>query len=228
VPTPNDGLAYAKRFIGNLPVDDASLKYRLLNDAHNQLWMAAPWPWSVAALEIVTLVNDQQDYNLSSHSDLLSFLQCSATEGQTRRDIPVSCALPASSIMKGTVGQVMYVPGSPQKLRTFPVPKGYAASSTNLITVYKKTATAIDADNADTSYSTISGVHDEWFWVYQELILLKAYAFKQDPRMGGVQVTPQGLAYSGQYATVMAGIAAMKDGEEQFFTTLGKPVGNNG
>jgi hypothetical protein len=48
VPTPANALAYAKRFVGNLPIDDSAMKYRVLNWAHNKLWMAAP-PSTIAS-----------------------------------------------------------------------------------------------------------------------------------------------------------------------------------
>ena len=229
MPTPQDALNYAKRFIGRMPLDDTDIKLRILDDASAELWMAAPWPWSVSMLEVVTMTNDVQDYSLSSYTDLLCLQHVSQTNGQEKTDLAISSILPSTSVIKGRPSQIMYIPGSPQKLRLLPVPTGYPGGSLpNILTVYKKIAPIIDGSNIATSYLTTTGVHDAWFWVYESIVLRKAFEFSHDPRLGSIQTGPNGTIYTGQYAVVMDGIAKMKESEEKFLNTLGQEVTNRG
>lgn len=231
MPTPNDALNYAKRFLGNVPLDDANLKLRLLDDAHKMLWMADNWPWTVASLEVVTLVNDQQEVDLANtYTDFLSLQHAYivASNGQTKDDLRVASVLPVTTILKGRPVQVQYVAGSPNKLRFFPVPTGYASLPTSqvpkVLGIYKKKSATIDNTSAAADYTTTAGVPTDYFWVYQEIILLKGYEFTHDPRLGAVQIGPNGTVYSGQYAVVQDALAAIRRNEEKFFTTLGEIV----
>jgi hypothetical protein len=225
-PTADDALNYAKRWVGNAPIDDANLKLRLLNDATCMLWMAAPWQWTVNAVEETTVTNAQQDISLAgAYADLLNLIHMHWTDGQVKKDLQVASTLPSTASLNGTVSQVAYIAGSPNKLRLYPVPAGYG-SGTKIVGYYKKIAPVIDVSNEGNSYSTVTGGHDEWFWVFQEIVLLKAYRFIKDPREGAVQVGPQGTAYTGQNAVVQAAISSMMAGEEKFYKTLGEVVGN--
>jgi hypothetical protein len=248
MPTPQDALNYAKRMCGNMPVDDANLNPRVLDDANKALWMAAPWRWTIAPLEVVTLVNNQQDYSLAAHTDLLFLVQSSITDGEQRSELQVSANLPSTPSapfpIVGKVQRVSYVPGSPQKLRTFPVPSGYPTTAMpSLLTWYKQLAPTVSGPNQATDYTTLTattggggtnvGFPGEFFWVYREMVLLYAYQFTHDARLGGVAFenavdkTGQNVAttkYSGQYAVVHDGIQQMKIAEKKFFDSIGNEV----
>jgi len=226
-PTADDALNYAKRAIGNAPFDDASIKLRALNDATCQLWLAAPWQWTVGQLEEVTLVNAQQDVSLAgTYTDFLNLLNVHVTDGQTKKDLVVAATLPSTTSLNGTVSQAAYIAGSPNKLRLYPIPAGYTSNAMKVNAIYKKTAPVIDGTTESQSYKTLTGMHDEWFWVFQEIVLLKAYEFVKDPRTGTITAGPQGIQKNGQYAKVADAIAAMMQGEEKFLKTLGDQVGN--
>lgn len=232
MPTPNDAMAYAKRFVGNMPIDDSTIKFRILDDAHVKLWMAANWSWTLGALEVVSLTNDTQEVNLAgAYTDFLGLVHASyvGSGGQeTKGDIAISAILPVTTIITGRPTQIMYVPGTPNKVRFLPVPTGYATLPVSqvpkVLAIYKKKRTEIVTGNAGNSYLTTSGVPDEWFWVYQEIVLLKAYQFTHDPRLGNVQTGPNGVAYTGQFAVVEAALAAMRANEEPLLDSLGKEI----
>jgi hypothetical protein len=202
--SPQNALDYAKRFVGRVPLDDTEIKLRMLDDAHKKLWMAAPWRWTVATGEIVSLVNDTQDYNLTALTDFLYISQASYTNGQEKNDLVVASVLPAvTTQLKGRPSQVSFVDGSPQKLRFLPVPSGYAAGAApKVLWVYKKQAVDIASGNVSSDYNTTFGIPDEWFWVYQEIVLLKAYQFTNSPKTGGVTVANGAVQYSGQFGVV--------------------------
>jgi hypothetical protein len=233
---------------GNMPVDDSNLNPRVLDDANKALWMAANWRWTIAPLEVLTIVNTQQDYSLASHPDLLFLVNSSITDGEQKSELIVTAnlpAIPSNPPIVGKVQRVSYVPGSPQKLRTFPVPSGYPnAAMPSLFTWYKQLAPTISPTNIATDYSTITqttggsgtnvGYPQEFFWVYREMVLLYAYQFTHDARLGGVAFensvdpkTGQNVAtakYSGQYAVVQDGIQQMKTAEKRFFDSIGNEV----
>lgn len=225
-PAPQDAINYAKRWVGNAPIDDTNLLYRILNDATCMLWMAAPWLWTVAPFEEVTVVNGTQDVSLGgSYSNLMIPIHFNWTDGQIKKDIQVASVLPSTSSLNGTISQAAYVAGSPNKMRFYPVPAGYA-SGTKVNGFYKLVAPVIAAGNINTAYSTITGGHDEWFWVFQEIVLLKAYRFIKDAREGIIQYAPAGPTYTGQYAVVQDALTKMMTAEEKFYKTLGEVASN--
>jgi hypothetical protein len=193
-------------------------------------------------------VNAQQDYSLASHPDLLFLVNCSITDGEQKSELIVTANLPSLGVTPPIVGKVQrvsYVPGSPQKLRTFPVPSGYPSSAMpSVLTWYKQLAPTIIAGNMTTDYTTLTqttggsgtnvGYPAEFFWVYREMVLLYAYQFTHDARLGAVAFensvdpkTGQNVAstkYSGQYAVVQDGIQQMKTAEKKFFDSIGNEV----
>ena len=220
--SPSDALAYAKRFVGHLPIDDTDTKYRLLDDASKKLWMAAPWRWTIGTLEAVTLVNDTQDISLANtYTDLYALLAAFLTDGSDKKDLIVTGVLPTVINVKGEPSQVAYISGTPNKLRFLPFPTGYTVVPT-VIAVYKKIHTDITLSNFETDGA--AGVPDEWFPVYQEIVLLKAFQFSHDPRLGSVGVGANGIQFTGQYAVVEAAIQEMRQKEKKYLGALGVEV----
>jgi hypothetical protein len=229
VPSPLDALNYAKRLTGNLPIDDANLKYRVLNSAHNDLWMAAPWRWTVGDIDVVTLVNDTQDYNVTAKSDFLFLVHAWRTNGQEKTDLTISASLPSTSIIKGQTSQISYITGTPDKVRTLPVPTGYdAADLPKIVSIYKKKPTEIVVGNEANDYETTFGVPKVWFPVYEKLVLWHAYQFAFSPRSGTVTFAGGQVQYSGQAGVAMAAIQDMRTAEKKFLDSIGQVVTNNG
>jgi hypothetical protein len=252
--TPQDALNYAKRMCGNMPVDDSNLNPRVLDDANKALWMAADWRWTIAPLEVLTIANAQQDYPLASHPDLLFLVHSSITDGEQKSDLIVTANLPSTPTNPPIVGKVQRVsyvpgvagtPGTPQKLRTFPVPSGYPTSAMpSMFTWYKQLAPTIVGTNVTTDYTALTqttggsgtnvGFPAEFFWIYREMVLLYAYQFTHDARLGSVagetSTDPKtgqqiyNVKYSGQYAVVQDGIQQMKMAEKRFFDSIGQEV----
>lgn len=255
MPAPQDALNYAKRMCGNMPVDDVNLNPRVLDDASRMLWMVAPWRWTIQPLEVITLSNNAQDYALASHTDLLFLVQASLTDGVQRSELQVTANLPSTSVLTGKPTRVSFVPPtSAGKLRTLPVPSQLIAPIPSILAWYKQLAPTINAGNQLNQYNTITqttggggsnvGFPDEFFWVYREAVLLYAYQFTHDARLGAVQVEKAEdpkqrtmsavpspdvapvvtITYTGQYAVVQDGIQQMRVAEKKFFDSLGFEV----
>ena len=211
--TPQDALNYAKRFIGDAPLDDANLRFRVLDAANKHLWFIEPWRWTVGALEVVTLSNSVQDYVLQTPpADLFSLLTAKLVHDDQIHDLSVTAVLPQTTAILGRPTQVAYVSGS---LRVLPVPTGYTSVMPRVVALYKKKAPVIDAGNINTNLSTTTGMPDDWFHVYEELVLLKAFQFMSSPR------------YAQQQQAVDRLIQIMLLTEPKIFNTVGAPVSNH-
>jgi hypothetical protein len=225
VPTPNDAMAFAKRFIGRMPVDDAEIKLRILDDAHRKLWTAAPWRWTIGSLDTVQLVNDQQDYVITPAPDVQHVVRSTVHDGQNAYELAIESSIAASTVLKGRPDRVAMA--GTNTLRFLPVPKGYTTGPT-VISLYKKHAVAIDGTNVGNVYSTL-GIPDDWFWVYQEIVLLRALQFANSPRVGSVAVAANGMVqYSGQYAAVEAAINEMRQKEPTHLLVSGERLVQRG
>lgn len=225
MPTPNEAMEFAKRFIGRMPVDDAEIRYRILDDAHRRLWTAAPWRGTIASLDQVQLVNDQQSYNITAASDFQYLVRATVHDGQNPFELTIEPSIAITDKLKGRPERVA-MEGT-NVLRFLPVPKGYTTGPT-VISLYKKKATAISAANAGNEYSLL-GIPDDWFWVYQEIVLLRALQFANSPRVGNVSVASNGaVQYSGQYAAVEAAINEMRTKEPMYLTVTGEKVVQRG
>jgi len=221
--TPQDALDYAKRFVGNMPFDNDTIKYRVLDDAAKQLWMHANWSWTVDNLEVVTWVNDQQDHQLSAApSDFYQLVEAYAWSGAEKIPLLVTHTLPADTANKGIPARVSwYEAGENEYLRFLPCPAGYTTAP-KVYSIYKQTHTDVAVGNIATEGA--AGCPDEWFWVYQEIVLGKAFSFTHDPRLGQVQAGPQGAVYTGQLGVIAAALGEMRRIENPIYGPNGEVV----
>lgn len=222
MPTPQEAIDYAKRFIGNMPVDDTEMKLRILNDASDLIWHAAPWRWSVGALDIVTLQNDQQDYEVNEPTDFNDLLFCYLTDGQQKWDVQVAGALPETQVMKGQPSAVSLEGDA--TLRFLPVPTGYG-DAVYALTWYKKLSPEITADNLTTDWETTTGA-GAWGHVFQAFVLYYAMQFANYPKAGGVTFMDGKAQYTGQLGVAMALLDRMIASEPKFLDSLGREVEN--
>jgi hypothetical protein len=209
-----------------MPVDDTDINVRLLDDAHKALWMAHPFIWTVESLNVIPVVNGQQDYTLTPDANLLYLESCQLVDAENKKDLIIASTIPLTNIITGPVTQVMYV-SDPQSLRLFPVPAAYPSTTPALVSIAKLKALNLTSGNISTDYSTLTGFRNEWFWVYQELVLLKAFTFTHDGREGAVGTDSTGQSkYSGQWAVAMDAIARMWASEKRIFSELGDEIQN--
>lgn len=214
---PSTALTYAKRFVKNGRVDDSSIAVRILDDANKMLWMVAPWSWSIGALDPVTLADGVQDYTVSDPGDFLRIQWAARSDSDTLYNIGVVPALPVLAAHKGQVKKIAHVStsGGNVTVRTWPT----ANSTDKVLLLYKKTSTAVTAGNKDTTTTLV--FPDEFYPLYQEMVLYKAWQFFGDPRAGGAQSNGQQNAFSGQLGLVMALVREYLAGEPHLMDALG-------
>lgn len=184
---PYDALAYAKLFIKNMPLE--KLQARILDDANKYIWMAAPWRWSVSSFpSTITLVNGQQDYTLAPPADYLKPIYAYIADGTTTKtDLDISPSLPSDVVQKGIPTRICNVRGT-NTWRFYPIP---VVSGTKEVIIEYKIKSPIITNQ--TSYTEgFLEMDDEWFWVYEQAVLWKAYWFADDQRGGNTQFDNSG------------------------------------
>jgi hypothetical protein len=210
--TPNDAFDYAKDFVKKMPLEQVQVP--ILDDINKMLWMAAPWRWTMAVCEPVTIAANIADFSLvSAPADFLYISRAYIWDGETAIELSPEPALPSGTDTKGVPNKIAYVAGSTPKFRIHPVLGSLNSSKTyKLLVWYKKAAPEITSGNYDTAGSLI--LPDEWFPVYREGVLWKAYQYADDQRAGTVVMGANGqLQYSGQRGTFEAGIQIMRQCE---------------
>lgn len=212
---PSDAFAYSKRLIKNMPLED--VQARLLDDVSKIMWMRAPWRWTIGHLPEVTLVAGQSEYPIVLPADFL-FLQSAYLaddDSGAVRPLHVEPILPATIRQTGQVSRVsIHLDGAGDKLRVMPLPADLKPGTTyRVVSIYKKEAPIITALNMSNA-----GVHvldDEWFPVYVDGVLWKAYLFGDDGRAGSVNVDSSGrVQRTGQAAVFEAGLVTMRETEK--------------
>lgn len=204
----NDAFDWVKFMVKNMPLE--TVKLRLMQDVLSIMWMAAPWRWSVGTLNTVTL-NGAQDYPYSYPNDFLYLLSAYITDGKsTYIDLHVEPDLPVAGLV-GQPSRICVIP--PQgNLRLYPGPNSFP-NPHYLITLYKRMAPVLTNGN-------IAGVgtqlfDDEWYWVFEEGVLWKAYQYADDARAGSATMTSDGkYQYTGQRGVFEAALVQMKEREK--------------
>ncbi len=227
--TPQEALDYAKRFIGGSPLDDADIKVSIVNQASNRMHMAANWHWTLGALVDATVVNDQDDYTISTFPS--DFLQLAKSElwfaDGSVEPLRVVGLLETNDNIAGGPRRVAYFNDGADKVRLYPTPTGYASGSEPVIVQsFKKTNTVLTTGNLGTSTNLL--FPDEWFWVFEEFVLYKAYDFTRDPRAGGVTYVESAdriqVQYTGKLGEAMAGLKNMLEIEKPLVGDMGNVI----
>lgn len=209
---PAAALDYAKRMTKNMPIEQVGVQ--ILDDTNKMLWMHSPWRWSVGTFPNVTLTNDTQDYTVAIPSDFL-YIQnsyVSSDDGSAPRQLYIEpWILPGGK--KGNPSRVALVSGTPGTsgtLRFTPQPGQVPAAGWTAITLYKKQAPILLANNINTPGVLV--FDDEWFWVYVSGLLYHAYLYGDDQRAGSAQIDPSSgkVSFSGQRGVFEANMALMK------------------
>jgi hypothetical protein len=208
---PRDAFDFAKLYIKNMNLEKVGV--RILDDVNKMMWMAAPWRWTIGSLSAVTLVSNTSDYTIVPPGDFLYLHSAYISDGSTPpRDLHVDPVLPSAVTV---VGQPSRIAVASTTLRLAPKPGTQPTSAPNVIALYKKTAPTITAANMGTAGTQV--FDDEWFWVFQEGVLWRAYMYGDDARAGSATVTSDGKAqYSGQRGIFEAGLSFMRQNEKLF------------
>lgn len=230
--TPLDALNFAKRFVMNMPLDDATIKIPILQAASDELHLYAPWRWTIGEFTKETIVEDQEDYTIDAVTDALYGLGGELRFVEKTRTEPLKfvAKLTASGVHKGTPRQVYW--DGVTTLRLHPIPGGMDASDLpKLITWYKLINIRIQESGSETALvknddnAAALRFGDEWFWVYRQLVLKHAYQFTSDPRLGSMQVDSRGgVALTGQMAVCEHLLRQMREKEKPLLFDIGEEV----
>lgn len=173
---------YCLQLIKSMPLQ--TIQLQILQDAADTLWMAAPWRWTIGTIGPIALVNNQSFVAETFPADFLRLEKATITGNVTSSPLLVVVAnvpTPTLTQMPRTVAADV----TNNKL-TFETNFVQAANEAyKLRALYKKTDTKFDSATIQTGNL---GMDDEWFWVYNEMVLYYAYKYADDQRAGQVQV----------------------------------------
>tara|TARA_R110000868_G_scaffold153995_1_gene379982 strand:+ start:1612 stop:2304 length:693 start_codon:yes stop_codon:yes gene_type:complete len=208
--TPQDAFDYVKSYLKGMPL--SAISPEMLDQVSKRMWMAAAWRWTIGSLPAKTIVTNTQDYTITTPSDFLLLFNGFISDGaNVYRDIIIEPQLPEDVKVVGNPSRVSFEGSSTYRL--FPKPGTIPNSpAQQLILRYKKMAPVIDTPAMTEPGSLI--FDDEWFWVFCEGVLWKAYLWGDDNRAGNVTVSPNGIQYTGQAAVFQDAIKTMAEHEK--------------
>lgn len=209
---PVEALRYAREMVKSSPLNRPEIAVSILQGVSNQIWMAAPWRWTVGRLSDTTLTADTVAHTLTSTpTDILYLGQVVLDDGESIRPLEIVPELPSTKTLAGTPLEVAFV--SPATLRVQPPVTQLGGNKTWTIRGwYKKVAPTI---NEQTQYTAGRlTMDDEWFQVYEAGVLWQAYLYSDDVRAGQTQVGANGqTVYTGQMGAFYGGLAQMRQSE---------------
>lgn len=221
--TAQNAIDLVRRFIKQIPLSDSSVDIMLCDRVNSVMWTAWPWRWSQASLTAIPLVDSQQDYALNSGdaTALLRLLHARIARTDLTpdefREIDVAEHLSPELTRKGGINQIRkiaYVPAL-AKLRldlAAAVPTGTTLAIQG---EYQTNPTKI------TALATTLVWPDQYFDVFTEGLLWKAYQFADDSRAGTAQMVKGGrVVYTGQMGVFFGALQRMIETEDYSGTPL--------
>jgi hypothetical protein len=212
VKRPIDAFDYAKEYLKKMPLEQVLLP--VLSDVSDMLWMAAPWRWTIGVCEPVSITANTADFVVvNPPADFLYILRAYIWDGEQAIELSPEAALPADVTTKGASNKIAYVADVVPKFRLHPVFGSLNAAKTyKLIVWYKKHSPVLTMSSIYTEGAL--GIPDEWFWVYREGVMWKAYDYGDDQRAGSAQAGANGQAqFTGKRGSFEASIGWMRNNE---------------
>lgn len=215
---------YVKGLIGSA---EETIKLQALNSANRFFHLSHPWEWSLGTLSEVTLENGEQDYTITSPpTDYLRLHQVRRlSQDRWVGNLEIVGKLPATVRVDGDPRKVaVFDPGAgAYKYRLWPRPAGMTSGVPHyLIGEYKKALTLITAGNVSTA--SILPFPNDYYHVYEGLVLYYALLFANDVRAGTMQVASNGSRQAtGQLGFCVAAIQDLQRAEAPSQDSLGVP-----
>lgn len=207
---PIEALESAKYFVKQVPVDQ--IGDTIIQRAINRLWMAAPWRWSVGSGPGFNLVTSQRDYDVEYPTDWCYPLKADliVSDNLAQRPLEIISHVEQDDGYVGQPSKIYFSgpSGLVSLARVTPVMPAFPSGFTPRVTsLYKRTAPNY---TGRAKYEEVIPFPDEWFWVFEDLVLYEAYRYTDDPRAGEVVVKGGDSSYSNQLASAMDGLNQMR------------------
>lgn len=202
----------SKELLKKMPLE--TVMAEILDDACSELWMAAPWRWTLGVFANQNLVAAQTDYTIASTpADFLRIERAYITNGQKKIWLTPQSFIADTPAIPGVPSEIAFVSASPNnKFRISPRFETIKSGETwTLVVLYKKSAPRITKRNSTTAGVLV--MDDEWFHVYRQGVLWKAYVYGDDDRAGNCTWADGRVTYTGQMALYHAELELMKRAE---------------
>lgn len=207
---PVEAINTAREYVKGMPIDTVAVE--IANDVLSAIWMAAPWRWTVGSM-IFQMTAGTGDYVVpTEHLSILYILSAGIWDGDSWIDLAPEPVLP-SQLIVGVPSRVALARGNNNELMVRVRPAYGSLGKTSYMTVwYKKPAPVLTAETMHTPGALV--MDDEWFWVFRDGVLWRAYQYADDMRAGSVQVSSNGvIQYTGQRGVFESGLELMRAAE---------------
>lgn len=222
---PTEAIDFAKILVKNAKLE-GPVALQILNTINEQMWMAAPFRWTVGTSPNVILSADNAEYTMDYPDDWLYALQAILTDDgdMHKKELDIVANIPLDIGREGTVSSIAYLGVKGQSsgpVRINPIPS--SVNGDKIIGLYKKSCSLITAKSR---YDTYLPIPDEWYHVYQAGVLWLAYTYADDRRAGETVVSGQDSKFSGWRAEFEHGLNQMRL-REKFFRSKQEPEGKD-
>ena len=224
---PSDAFSKITPQLGNIALDSTA-KGTLADDAQRYLWNVTPWRWERKALSAFSLTDNTQEYTAAVPSDFMGLLQAELLiTSQTPNPVyqmDIKKFVDRDTMQKVSLPQVRDIAFLQElnsgaggfRIVNPSVPSGTTAQIRG---VYRALP-SVKYTSANLS-TTFAELPDQYFYVYQEVLLWWIYKYVGDPRAGGATITSSGkIVYSGQMANAMAMVEMMLNAEDTSDTEI--------
>ena len=207
--------------LGNVSLDSTA-KGTVADNACKWLWNFAPWRWERKSLSAFSLTDDTQTYTAAVPSDFMQLLQAevvvTSDTPDTVRELDIKNWVdtdPTEKMAPVSLGRICYLQELNSGVGGFKIPNPSIPSGTTATIrgVYRATpATKYTSANLTTDFTELP---DQYFHVYQEVLLWMVYRYIGDSRAGHAQSTSGGrIMYTGQLGVMMDAVGLMFNAED--------------
>ena len=214
---PAKALDTARFFVKQLPVDRVGED--IVRRALQRLWNAAPFTWTVGSGTSFQLVAGQGEYEVALPSDFSRAIKADQVERFTlvQRELQIVSHIEADDGYKGQPSKIYFAgpEGDLSVVRVSPVPASLSGDP-RITWLYKKVAPVYTGASI---HNVVVPFPDDWYYVFEELVLYEAYRYSDDSRAGDVIFRGEGPQLNGQAAVAAAALADMVQREPQVILT---------
>lgn len=207
--------------LGNVSLDSTA-KGTLADNAHRWLWNFSPWRWERKTLSAFSISNETQTYTASVPSDFMQLLQAEAVITSDTPDSVYELDIvkwidtdPTEKRALTKLARICYLQELNSGAGGFKIPNPSIPSGTTaqIRGVYRALPTTkYTSANLTTDFVELP---DQYFHVYQEVLLWMVYRYIGDERAGLAQAASGGrIMYTGQLGVMMDAVELMFKAED--------------
>jgi hypothetical protein len=209
---PIEALEMARLYIKKIPLDGLGVGEAIIRRAMARMWMAAPFSWTIGAGVSFNLVEGVGLYTAVTYpTDWGYALKADYVVGDSltqTRDLTIVGRIEDDDGQEGQPSKIYY--SGPQGLestvRISPIPQAFDGTP-RVTSLYKRTCPVY---TGAAIHNTVIPFPDDWFYVFEDIVLYEAYKFADDSRAGEAVIAGDQPKFNGQMAVFQASLGEMR------------------